>query len=131
MSASKDLPEDRYLNRELSWLAFNERVLAQGGRETLPILERAKFLAITSNNLDEFMMVRVGGLKLLKERNPTGRDPAGMIAAEQLDAVAQRCLRIVAEQYQVFREQVRPVLESAGITQVDLSERFGGRVEGG
>lgn len=120
MSASKDLPEDRYLNRELSWLAFNERVLAQAGRESLPILERAKFLAITSNNLDEFMMVRVGGLKLLKKRNPTGRDPAGMIAAEQLDAVAQRCLGIVSEQYQVFREQVRPVLESAGITHVDL-----------
>ena len=120
MSASDDLPEDRYLNRELCWLAFNERVLAQAGRDALPILERAKFLAITSNNLDEFMMVRVGGLKLLKERNPTGSDPAGMVAVEQLDAVSQRCLGIVAEQHRLFREQVKPVLESAGIAHVDL-----------
>ncbi|MEO1525696.1 MAG: polyphosphate kinase 1 [Planctomycetota bacterium] len=122
MSANDELPGDRYLNRELCWLSFNQRVLAQAGRESLPILERAKFLAITSNNLDEFMMVRVGGLKLLKKRNPTGRDPAGMIAAEQLNAVSERCLGIVAEQYRVFRDEVQPILESAGIAEVDLNQ---------
>ena len=118
----RGLPDHRYLNRELSWLAFNERVLAQAGGESLPILERAKFLAITSSNLDEFMMVRVGGLKLLRERKPSVADPAGMLPSDQLDAVSSRCQKIVAKQYRVFREKVRPVLESAGLSHVSLDD---------
>ena len=90
-------------------------------RDALPSLRKGEVSRHHEfNNLDEFMMVRVGGLKLLKERNPTGRDPAGMIAAEQLDAVSERCLEIVAEQYKLFRHQVQPVLESAGIAHIDL-----------
>jgi polyphosphate kinase len=118
----RPLPTDRFLNRELTWLAFNERVLAQAADETLPILERAKFLAITSSNLDEFMMVRVGGLKILKERSPAVRDPAGMTAAEQLQAVSDRAHEIVARQYRIFGDEVRPRLEHAGLTQIDLSD---------
>ena len=116
------LPTDRFLNRELSWLAFNERVLAQAADRSLPILERAKFLAITSGNLDEFMMVRVGGLKMLKQRNPSSRDPAGMVAVEQLQAVADKAHQIVERQYRLFREEVRPQLESCGLAEVDLNE---------
>ncbi|QDV46855.1 Polyphosphate kinase [Stieleria neptunia] len=118
----RPLPEDRFLNRELSWLAFNQRVLAQAADGKLPILERAKFLAITSSNLDEFMMVRVGGLKILHQRNPTQRDPAGMVAVEQLQAVAKKGHEIVARQYQLLREEVQPKLESAGIAEVDLTQ---------
>lgn len=118
----RPLPADRFLNRELSWLAFNQRVLAQAADASLPILERAKFLAITSSNLDEFMMVRVGGLKILKQRNPTQRDPAGLVAVEQLQAVAKKGHEIVDKQYALLRGEVLPQLESAGIAHVDLTQ---------
>lgn len=121
-SVAKKLPPERFINRELSWLAFNERVLAQAADESLPILERAKFLAITSSNLDEFMMVRVGGLKILKQRNPTLRDPAGMIAVEQLQAVAQKGHEIVQRQYRIFGGQVLPLLESIEIAHLQLDQ---------
>src|SRR5437879_11734694 len=81
--------EARYLNRELSWLAFNERVLALSEDEELPLLERVKFLAIFSQNLDEFFQVRVAGLR--DQRFATGavsRTRDGMSAAEQLRAIA-------------------------------------------
>ena len=81
------LPEGRYINRELSWLEFNKRVLEQAADDDLPLLERAKFLAITSSNLDEFVMVRVGGLKLQYLRNAQQRDPAGLTIADQLNEV--------------------------------------------
>ncbi|KAA5544446.1 polyphosphate kinase 1 [Roseiconus nitratireducens] len=121
-NVSKPLPESRFLNRELSWLAFNERVLAQAADESLPILERAKFLAITSSNLDEFMMVRVGGLKILQKRSPSVRDPAGMLADEQMQAVSEKGHEIVTRQYKIWRDEVRPQLEAAGIEQVALTE---------
>lgn len=118
----RPLPQDRFLNRELSWLAFNQRVLAQAADDSVPILERAKFLAITSSNLDEFMMVRVGGLKSLKQRNPTQRDPAGMVAVEQLQAVAEKGHEIVERQYRLLHSDVQPKLESAGIVHLDLDQ---------
>ncbi len=121
-AGGKTLPPDRFINRELSWLAFNERVLAQAADETLPVLERAKFLAITSSNLDEFMMVRVGGLKILKQRNPSLRDPAGMTAVEQLQAVAKQAHEIVQRQYKTFRDRVCPLLESIEIAHIELGE---------
>lgn len=120
----QDFP-DRFLNRELSWLGFNERVLAQAAEPTLPILERAKFLAITGSNLDEFMMVRVGGLKILRQRNPSKQDPAGMLASEQLQAVAERTHRFVERQYELWRQQVGPQLATSGIVEINLSESEG------
>ena len=68
----------RYFNRELSWLEFNQRVLDEACDPVHPLLERLKFLAITGSNLDEFFMVRVGGLQILRNRGVTKRDPAGM-----------------------------------------------------
>ena len=115
------LPEDRYVNRELSWLEFNQRVLEQAADESLPTLERAKFLAITSSNLDEFMMVRVGGLRLQQIRNAQQRDPAGLTVSEQLSAVLGKAQLIVARQYRMFRDVLEPVLQQAGITRIDLS----------
>ncbi|MGB7344743.1 MAG: polyphosphate kinase 1 [Pirellulaceae bacterium] len=117
----KPLPEDRFINRELSWLEFNRRVLEQAADESLPLLERAKFLAITSSNLDEFVMVRVGGLRLQFQRNAQQRDPAGLTVADQLNAVLGKAQIIVSQQYRLMRDSLEPKLCEAGITRVDLS----------
>ena len=83
-------PSSMYINRELSWLAFNQRVLDEALDTRIPPLERLKFLAITGSNLDEFFMVRVGGLQMLAQSDPGKRDPAGLTAREQLAAISAR-----------------------------------------
>ncbi len=89
---------EMYLNRELSWLEFNDRVLRQGLAEDVPLMERIKFLAIVSSNLDEFFLVRVAGLMSARAEGVRRRDPAGMTPAEQLKAVSQRVHRMVCDQ---------------------------------
>ncbi len=115
------LQEDRFINRELSWLQFNQRVLEQAGDSSLPILERAKFLAITSSNLDEFVMVRVGSLKLKAQRNPLLKDPAGLTCGQQLQAIATESQQIVRRQYAVF-DALEPLLVGADIQRIDLND---------
>lgn len=115
------LPEDRFFNRELSWLEFNQRVLDHAADTRQPLLERAKFLAIVSSNLDEFFMVRVGGLKLQAAQNAGIRDPSGMTVSEQLLAIADRCHRMQADQYRILSGDLLPVLADSGIQQVDHS----------
>ena len=117
---SDTLPKDRYVNRELSWLEFNQRVLDQAADSSLPVLERAKFLAITSSNLDEFTMVRIGSLKLQMAQNSLIRDPSGLTVAEQLDSVAARSATMAAKQYAIFKDSVEPLLADAGIQRIDL-----------
>src|ERR1043166_8734291 len=78
-----DLPDDRFFNRELSWLDFNARVLALAEDESQPLLERAKFLAIFASNLDEFYMVRVAGLKRRDEAGLAGRSADGLSPQDQ------------------------------------------------
>ena len=112
----RTLPADRFLEREISWLQFNERVLQLAMDEDVPLLERVKFLAIFSNNLDEFFMVRVAGLKRriatgLAVRSASGLEPREVL--EQIDAVAQQLMR---RQAAVFLDEVRPALEAEGIT---------------
>ena len=119
-SATPKPADPRFGNRELSWLEFNQRVLDQAADTSLPLLERAKFLAITSSNLDEFVMVRVGSLKLQYDRNAMVRDPSGRTVSEQLQAVAKRCREIVSKQYQVLRESLEPLLSESEIQRVDL-----------
>lgn len=109
------MPPDDFINRELSWLAFNERVLEEAERETLPLLERVKFLAITASNLDEFYMVRVGGLQILKDRGQRSKDAAGFTPTQQLEAIRERVEAFVARQYTLLRERLAPALEEAGI----------------
>jgi polyphosphate kinase len=96
--------KNEFINRELSWLEFNDRVLQCAQDESLPLLERLKFLAITGSNLDEFFMVRVGGLQLLSKKNNSKKDPSGMRPTEQLDAIFKRATRMVEDQYACFSE---------------------------
>jgi polyphosphate kinase len=116
----------RFFNRELSWLEFNQRVLDEARDETIPGLERLKFLAISGSNLDEFFMVRVGGLRVLIEQGLTSPDPSGMTPADQLAAVTSRVRQMVAEQYLCFSKELEPLLAEAGIRRLsakELSER--------
>ncbi|OJY44352.1 MAG: RNA degradosome polyphosphate kinase [Pseudonocardia sp. 73-21] len=120
-----ELPDDRYLNRELSWLDFNARVLALAEDHSQPLLERAKFLAIFASNLDEFYMVRVAGLKRRNETGLAVRSADGLSPREQLARIATRSQAIAEAHARVFLDQVRPELESEGIRIMrwdDLSE---------
>ncbi len=110
-----ELPDDRYLNRELSWLDFNARVLALAEDTSQPLLERAKFLAIFASNLDEFYMVRVAGLKRRDETGLAVRSADGLSPREQLVRIAARSQAIAETQALLFLEQVRPELEAEGI----------------
>jgi polyphosphate kinase len=104
-----------FVNRELSWLAFNERVLEEAQDASLPLYERLKFLAIVSSNLDEFFMIRVAGLKQ-QIRGQVVETPAdGMTAAEQLDAISMRSHAMVAEMDRLYREDLLPALSTAGV----------------
>jgi polyphosphate kinase len=105
----------RYLNRELSWLDFNERVLTLAEDAALPLLERAKFLAIFSNNLDEFYQVRVAGLKDQAAAGLAQSGPDGMSPVEQLKAVRDRVVDHVRRQTSAFVDDVAPALATCGI----------------
>ena len=109
------LPEDRYLNRELSWLDFNARVLALAADTSLPLLERAKFLAIFASNLDEFYMVRVAGLKRRDEMGLSVRSADGLSPREQLRRISERTQQIASRHAHVFLDSVRPALADEGI----------------
>jgi len=110
------LPQDRFLDRELSWLAFNNRVLDLAkDRPRVPLLERAKFLAIFASNLDEFYMVRVAGLKRRIAAGVAVPTVSGMMPRDVHAAILKRTQELVVEQARVFQEEVRPELEAAGI----------------
>ena len=109
--AEKPLPENRYLDRELSWLDFNARVLTLAEDPSTPLLERAKFLAIFANNLDEFYMVRVAGLKRrLQTGLPVRRTGHITAPTEQLERIAARTAVLMARQSRTFAEDVLPAL---------------------
>jgi polyphosphate kinase len=113
--AADALPENRFLNRELSWLDFNARVLCLGEDRTTPLLERAKFLAIFASNLDEFFMVRVAGLKRRMSTGLAVRSPDGLTPREQLDRLSARTAELVERHAQCFETEVRPALEEQGV----------------
>ncbi|MFC4949900.1 RNA degradosome polyphosphate kinase [Pseudonocardia sp. GCM10023141] len=112
---ASELPDDRYLNRELSWLDFNARVLALAEDPSQPPLERAKFLAIFASNLDEFYMVRVAGLKRRDETGLAVRSADGLSPREQLARLTARSQAIAEAHARVFLDQVRPELAAEGI----------------
>lgn len=105
-----------YINRDLSWLEFNRRVLEEAQDSTVPMLERLKFLAIFSSNLDEFYMVRVGGIQQKVQANiPVGSGADQMSPRLQLEQVRATTRELVTEQYRVLREEVLPALAARGI----------------
>ena len=119
------LPGDRYLNRELSWLDFNSRVLALAEDTSLPLLERAKFLAIFASNLDEFYMVRVAGLKRRDEMGLSVRSADGLTPREQLRRIGEQTQKIATRHAEVFLHSVGPGLAREGIhivTWADLDQ---------
>lgn len=114
-AVENSLPEDRYLNRELSWLDFNARVLALAEDTSLPLLERAKFLAIFASNLDEFYMVRVAGLKRRDEMGLSVRSADGLTPREQLRRIGEQTQKIATRHAEVFLNSVEPGLAAEGI----------------
>ncbi|MEQ8768171.1 MAG: polyphosphate kinase 1 [Planctomycetota bacterium] len=106
---------ERFLNRELSWLEFNARVLDEACSAEVPLLERAKFLAITTSNLDEFFMVRVAGLERELQSDHVIRTTDGRTSQEQLDAIALQTRRLLRRQYDCWHRQVKPALAENGI----------------
>jgi polyphosphate kinase len=112
----------RYLNRELSWLDFNARVLALAEDASLPLLERAKFLAIFSSNLDEFFQVRVSGLQEQLVAGVRSNAPDGLDQLEQLRAIRERVEDLVSRQARVFTKDVAPALHDAGVEFADWED---------
>ena len=113
---TEPLPADRFLDRELSWLAFNNRVLdLTKDKLRVPLLERAKFLAIFASNLDEFYMVRVAGLKRRIAAGVAVPGVSGMLPRDLHSAILSRTRELVAEQARVFTEEIRPELAAEGI----------------
>ncbi|XXF77050.1 polyphosphate kinase 1 [Myxococcaceae bacterium GXIMD 01537] len=104
-----------YLNRELSWLAFNERVLAEAREPALPLYERLKFFAIASSNLDEFFMVRVAGLQRQLASGVAETAADGLLPAAQLAAIGARVHALLEDAYRLWREELRPGLAAAGV----------------
>ncbi len=111
-----------FLNRELSWLEFNQRVLDEARDPHVPLLERLRFLAITASNLDEFFMVRIGSLRTAIRHGHAGVDPGGMTAAEQLEAASKRVAEMVADQYETFLNEIEPQLAEVGIRRRHVTE---------
>jgi len=114
------MPE--YHNRELSWLEFNQRVLDQALKESMPLLERVKFLAITASNLDEFFQVRVGSLMLQKRSGRKTRDNSGYTPIRNLAAIRERVLKMNEDQYGLLNQKLIPALAEKGIVMLSASQ---------
>jgi len=132
--SSKELAPDKpielndpslYINRELSWLQFNRRVLEEALDDRHPLLERVKFLAIFSNNLDEFFMIRVSGLRRQLEAGTLKTPPDGMTPVEQLAAVRRELLPDLARQLDCWHYDLLPKLRQTGISVLDYDDLKG------
>src|SRR5262245_9969262 len=106
---------ERFVNRELSWLEFNQRVLEEAEDPSVPLLERLKFLAIVSSNLDEFFMVRVADLRRRQRADDDRPGPDGLAPAAALPAVAARSRQLSEEQHRCFLDQLKPLLATEGV----------------
>jgi polyphosphate kinase len=118
---------DRFINRELSWLAFNERVLEEAADPATPLLERVKFASIVASNLDEFFMVRVAGLRHAVADGDEAPDLAGLTPRQQLAAVGERAHALVDALYRLTTGELMPALAAAGVRLVSWSDLEPGR----
>ena len=118
---------NNYVNRELSWLEFNYRVLSEARDKSLPLFERLKFLSITASNLDEFYMVRVASLKDMVHAKYTKPDIAGLTPQEQLDKISEKTHQLVEMQYSTYNRSLLPALKANGLRVIieheDLTEK--------
>ena len=113
-----------YVNRELSWLDFNYRVLGEAKDKSTPLFDRLKFLSITASNLDEFFMVRVASLKDMIHANYTKPDIAGMTASEQLTSIGIKTHELVEEQYRIYNRSLLPALRQNGLKVITSHENL-------
>ncbi len=111
----QSLDKRYFINRELSWLEFNARVLEEAADPEVPLLDRLKFIAIFSSNLDEFFMVRVAGLRKLAESARRSVDPSGMSPDEQLAAIRKKILILLRKQYHILNDFILPELQTHGV----------------
>ncbi len=119
----KDFTKSEYYrNRELSWLAFNERVLSEARDKSIPLFERLKFLSITASNLDEFFMIRVASLKDMVHAKYTKKDIAGLTPQEQLDEIIKATREMVSTQYSTYSRSLLPLLRQHRLTVVQEHE---------
>ncbi|MBR4965083.1 MAG: RNA degradosome polyphosphate kinase, partial [Lachnospiraceae bacterium] len=116
--------EELFSNRELSWVAFNERILGEARDKTLPLFERIKFLSITASNLDEFYMVRVASLKDMVEAGYSKPDIAGMTPVEQLKKLTKATHALVERQYSTYNRSLLPLLKNNGICVIESHEKL-------
>lgn len=115
---------EKFRNRELSWLAFNERVLSEAKDNHIPLMERLKFLSITASNLDEFFMIRVASLKDQVNAGYTKKDIAGMTSKEQIDAIMKKTHEFIEAQYHTYNRSFLPALKKAGLKVVTEYEKL-------
>lgn len=120
----KDFTKSEYYrNRELSWLAFNERVLSEARDKSIPLFERLKFLSITASNLDEFFMIRVASLKDMVHAKYTKKDIAGLTPQEQLDEIIKATREMVSTQYSTYSRSLLPHCLFSNIDKFELNRK--------
>lgn len=113
---------ENFINRELSWLEFNQRVLEEAQKTTTPLFERLKFLSIVSSNLDEFFMVRVGSLFDQIKANFNKKDPSGLTPEQQINAISKRVHKLVYDQYNTFTRSLKVNLKKENLNFVKPSD---------
>ena len=123
VAATPELCAEHFINRELSWLAFNERVLDEASNTGYPLLERLRFLSISDNNLDEFYMVRVSGLMELAKLPIPPVGPDGLTPSEQLAAIRQRVAALTTVQQRCWHE-LTGLLREQSVTMLEVDHLF-------